>query len=44
MDNTAPQDVILYVSSVQERFEKLGSLAGQTESGKKDDCKQHYFD
>ena len=40
-DHTAPQDVISYVTSVQERFEKLRSLARQTESGKKDDYKQH---
>ena len=42
MDHTAPQDVISYVTSVQERFEKLRSLARQTESGKKNDYKQHF--
>ena len=31
-DHTAPQDVISYITSVQERFEKLRSLARQTES------------
>ena len=43
MDHTAPQDVISYVTSVQERFEKLRSLARQTESGNKDDCKQQFY-
>ena len=41
-DHTAPQDVISYVTSVQERFEKLRSLVRQTESGKKDDYKQNF--
>ena len=31
MDHTAPQDVISYVTLVQERFEKLRSLARQAE-------------